>query len=1434
MIDTVIRLLLFLLCLLPFLLLALLNAKANLRRQYRDRQFPMPLLALLYCGLLLILLERITPLLVWLVGQIPPLLMSAGTHVSQWFDGALSWLGDGLYNLGTALDALLAQADDAYIGLFAGNALFLLVHIILKRFLITIFYAVFRSGGAVHDFCVEPFYEKDEESGFWCVRIHCGQARTFLRTMYAAALVLSAALVLLSCELYRAGLLAAPFYPVFGVLVLGEVYFFADGLTRRELQERLTGEEDDPSSIRNYVPLRQVLSGLFGDKLGAERTTVDNSLFSARTHDELLHALEESDDPKVEAYGRFMRLKMGSGLKPDHNYLASGLELLQGRSILFNNPFYYDLIPYIFYPMNRVMLRRRKVLIVLGRHDVEQDVAAWYDAGLTAVTNIPGMWTIGVLTSTPQELDVGIVSRSSVHDLALHEANEDFFRQVEFVVVMEPSKLVTTAQIGLNSIVRRCGEEGRRPTFCSMDKNCDGLLDSLSHLLLTSFTEVSATEHHRGISSYMCWEADGDHLQHRLLPNLSRFLGLGTELSFTALKNQVSQTQWYGGEAFPVVDMHWIAKQYYYDLLHYADLPTTQDTMDACFQVSPNLWNARRLPNQFLTVEDESCNMFEMRRVFSTRAENQGFVNILSPEYLLRDYMADNDGIFSADPKAIPCIVADYAPTPRNIILRLCLRMSAGLVSESEIRRELMLADLEHEVLPDSLWDGICRCCRCGGSLRPGREGQTTLVFLRGDKEAVFGPEVLSARKKFSMDTGRMETFYSLSDPAFISLLLGDLQNAGYIAEDERGARQYLGTELRGHVFQKYLPGQFFTFGGKYYEMLRVTSSGQVLVRRAADHISGRPAYRQIRTYRISNLTDSQTMGDRMDISGLHITKQYADISVETPGYWKLSRYSDFASGSTVWVNGVPERRYHAKQLLRIDLPDRDGLLTDKVCGTVALLFNEVFRTLFAENQPYIAAVVPGEAEAPVTYSLQVEDGPQDSRCIYIIEDSQLDLGLLVAVQRNLDRIFSIICDYLDWHTAALEASLNPPPQPEPAPPEPPPQQAEASPGFWKRLKDKIGGFFTRLFRRKPKPQEEPEQAPEEVPVPVPQETPEQETGPVPQPEPEAGPVPTAEQPQEQAEAPDSQEEAEPVAHLSSSASFSFESDQARTESGSPLERKPYHLRYYLLYGGTEVPGQLDVDGTLDFLRALGFGSSGLKQARDGRDMAEHIKSGKLTELAGVRRCDFCGAPLTGTEYEVLSDGRERCMPCSRSAVKTEEEFREIYQTIVENLNVFFGVKISAPVRVEMVNAKKLHRRLGKRFVPTGDFDGRVLGVAIRDKDGYSILVENGAPRIQSTMTIAHELIHIWQYLNWDRKEILRLYGKSRQLEIYEGMAKWGEIQYAYLIGEPEAARREELNTLLRNDAYGSGFRQYVERYPLSTEIQLKGETPFLDKHRPL
>lgn len=1468
MIETIIRLAWLLLALLPFLLLALLNKKANLKRAVRDRQFPMPAVTLIYCILLVIFLGWIDQWILRLMELLATLLTSAGTELTQALDGALSWLGELLQNMGAALSNLLETVDPAYILLFVGNTLILLVHILLKRILISIFQVVFKSGGSLHDLCAELFYEQDEESSFWYVCSHFGQARTYLKTMYYATMALSAALVLFSCELYRNDLLSVPFYPVFGLLIVGEIYFFADGLDRQELTSYLTGEADHANSVTNYVLLRKVLSKLFGDKLGAENTTVDSGLLAARTNDALLQQLEQSDDPKVEAYGRFMRKKVQSGLQLDHNYLASGLELLQEHSILFNNPFYYDLIPYVFYPMNRVMLRRKKVLIILGRHSVEDDIIAWCQEGLASISNIPGMWNIGVLSDAPQALDVGIISRSSVHDLALHEANDAFFQDVEFVVVVEPSKLVTTAQIGLNSIMRRCRQDGKQITFCSTDKNCDGLVDTLSHILLSSFTEVSATEHHKGVSSYMCWDGDGDHLQHRLLPNLSRYLGVGTELSFAALKNQVPVTEWYGGESFPVVDIHWIAKQYYYDLLHYAELPTSQEAMDEYFQTTPNLWNARIRENHFLTVEDEGNNMFEMKRLFSTRARNQGFVNIISPEYLLKDYMLENDGIFNADPKAIPYMVADYASTQRNIILRLCLRMSTGPVKEADIQQELMLGDMDHGELPNSLWHNICLHCGSRGTSRTDKAGNECLVFSHGAAETVFGIDTLQVKKKYSLEQGRMELLYSITDPKFISIVLGDLRNAGYIAEDEKGEKHYLGAELRGHVFQKYLPGQFFTFGGKYYEMLRVTSAGQVLVRRAADHITGRPAYRQIRNYYLSNVVDSEAMGDQMDIAGMHIVRQYADIRVETPAYWKLDQYNNFAGGSMVSINGVPNRVYQAKQLLRITLPNRDGMLTKEVCGTVALLFNEIFRTLFAENQPYIAAVMPGEAAAPTTYSLHGENGTElEDGCIYIIEDSQLDLGLLVTVQRSLNRIFSMLCDYLDWHMEAMELSMNPPPAQEPPDFTAPPAEEEPQPkkGFFRRLFQKIGNFFRKLFHRKPKENTMPPlmsvspgglgtEAPPADDTPVTKQ-PEPHSGT----EPESSSLhpeePSADQPSEaEAAVPDAGDKVSdqdvPSEEIAEDAddgspapaqenpapveqdSLHFEPEQVQAGGGGPISRKPYHLRCYLLYGGTQVPEQIDVQGTRDYLEALGFGNSELKQARAGRDTAERIGQDILRD--GSRCCDFCGVELTGTEYEILSDGRDRCITCSRTAVKTEEEFRAIYQTVVQNLEIFYGAKILASVRLEMVNAQKLHRRLGKRFVPTGKSDGRVLGVAIRDKKGYTILVENGAPRMQSTMTIAHELIHIWQYLNWDSKAILKLYGKAQEIEIYEGMAKWGEIQYAYLIGERALGKREELLTRMRDDEYGRGFNKYLARYPLSTDVQLPGQTPFTDKQKPL
>ena len=214
--------------------------------------------------------------------------------------------------------------------------------------------------------------------------------------------------------------------------------------------------------------------------------------------------------------------------------------------------------------------------------------------------------------------------------------------------------------------------------------------------------------------------------------------------------------------------------------------------------------------------------------------------------------------------------------------------------------------------------------------------------------------------------------------------------------------------------------------------MISMTTDGKVLLRRAADHINGRTYYRQLRKYILQNIELSNHMGAKREIAGLRINHCIADICVETNSYWQMSKYNDFETARLVNVSGIGNRHYYRKSILCIDFGNVAGY-SHEIGVTLTILLNETFRTLFAENQDYVVAVIPGEYQRPLTYSLcGTEENQLDENSIYIIEDSQLDVGLLVAVERSLDRILAIITDYLDWHFEILESSLH---SVQPAPP---------------------------------------------------------------------------------------------------------------------------------------------------------------------------------------------------------------------------------------------------------------------------------------------------------------------------------------------------------------------------------------------------------------
>lgn len=997
---------------LPFVVFAFLNSKANMKKKIRNQQYLMPIIAVIYSIVLLIFLSKLSSLLTTLFLKLADLLESI--HLIA--------IGEFIRDIYSSWGIYLASL------LF--NTVALILFVVIKRILTMCFSKIKVKRSSLVGSAVELFYFYDEQDECWYIKEHFGQARTFIKTIYFSSSFAAGLALLISFGLCMNHLISAPFYPVFAVIIIGEFAFFIDGLEKEEQKSELSLQADRSAHIAMYPLLRKPLKALFGDKLSAEGTTVNNVGITGGDVEDILTNLEKSGTHIGKNYAAFIRKKMVGGLKPNVNYVRSGYELATGKSLLFNTPFYDKLNPYVFYAMNRVLLTGGKVMIVLGRHGTEDDLYQWCESGIRQVSNVPNLWNISVLDDKKIEEDelpdIGIISRSSVHDLNLHKNNLAFLKSVSFVMVVEPSRLVTTAQIGLNLLIKNCGQE-HPITFCSMDRNCDGLVDALSHILMTNITEVSATEYPHGTSSFMYWTADSEYLQHRILPGVSRFLGMGTELSMVALKNQVKKTVWYGGDAFPVQDARWIAKQYYYDLLDYAQLPTTQETFDNCFQTSFNMCNERVHDYSYITVEDDRNNLFEIRRNFATIAEQQGFVNVISSEYMLREYMASNTDMFTADAKAIPYITADYARTRRNVILTLCLFLCIDSVQEETLRRHMMMLNLKSKDLAAELWQEICVIFSDQSEPDVDTYGNGILSVQKGNENVVQfkKDETLLYKRVYSVESGQFESVYTIENEAFARIILDDLQNASYIAEQD-SKDIYIGTELKGHVYQKYLPGQFFTLNGKYYQMVSATTDDRILVRRAADHIAGRLSYRQVRNYSINHLEDAQSMGDLKTVNDIDIHYQFADFTVATPGYWRLGAYNDFENGDLVIVNGVPARKYHHKQILKFDFSKLGDAFTDDIRMTLTNLINEVFVTLFADNQPFISAITPGNFEAPMTYSLTLSDGIENAdKCIFIVEDSQLDIGLLIAVERNVNRIFQIISDYLSWNDEQITESLN-------------------------------------------------------------------------------------------------------------------------------------------------------------------------------------------------------------------------------------------------------------------------------------------------------------------------------------------------------------------------------------------------------------------------
>lgn len=854
------------------------------------------------------------------------------------------------------------------------------------------------------------FYLYDEQYEHWYLRVEYHGVRRLFKAFYVVIVVLAVALFCAAGAWPSSPAFQNPFYPAFAVLLAGEVYFFLSGATKQEYLDEIEFDSDAAVRIFRYSKLQDALSHYFEDRLLHSFSRGRRKVRDA-SHTDFCEDLMHGKSFSARMAGAYFLALCNNGIigkdasvgsydELNHDVVLDTIRLLEGQSVMFASPFYRDYVPYLFLPVNAQLMRNNRVLFLYGVDGSEQEILSYAVDGLAFVNNVPNMWDIAPLKiDGSAKPDVGLLSFAELGDTCCILDNAAFFKEVGFVVVIDPSSLLATYQVGLSILAERL-TEGRTPTYCIFDRNSDGLVDSLSHALRVHLVEVGATEYCEGCSVGMFWDVDGEFLQHRLFPDVAHYLGVGSEIGLVALKKQIGKVSWAAESSAPLADQRWILGQYYGEIFGFANISQRQLEVDERFEFFSSLWSMGKEDNRFIIGEDELCNLFESYRQFATRGTREAFVNVLAPNYLLRDYMVGNADLFAKDPKAIPSFAPDFSKSRRNAIFSLVMMMAQGerKLSEEEVRSRLSYVGISgrdvYETLVGLLVDQFEVDSDYDSALP-----ENHIVVFESDE---YVPEKRAIVPK---------RYYGLSNGAQYAGCFRLLRNVPLLTEEPNGAKLLLGSRLYGHVYQSILPGNYLTIRGKYYQVVSITDETGVVLRRAADHFSHRRYYRQLRTYSVNFWEAGEEPGESRSIAGIRLSHGSASVTVSTSGYLDLKDYGDLCNSRKVTISGIPKRQYRNKDVLRIDL---DGAGAEATL-TIAVLMSEFFRTLYPEDYQFIAVLTAFSSglEEGILYGFK---GECPESCIYIVEDSLVDIGLISSIDRNIERIFELCWDYLDWH----------------------------------------------------------------------------------------------------------------------------------------------------------------------------------------------------------------------------------------------------------------------------------------------------------------------------------------------------------------------------------------------------------------------------------
>lgn len=788
------------------------------------------------------------------------------------------------------------------------------------------------------------------------------------------------------------------------------------------------GIRKDAREKKTVFDLTRLKTAYEGGKIQGLDLPLNKKIHNIRIDEAMydyIEKLRQNMEPDIRLFVDYLEKRRWSAKRHYHTgSLETAVRLIRGENLFCASPFYKDIDICIFFPAYLTVMKGKKVLVLAEDCGSLEELAQWLKQGIEEVQSLDDYYQVNILEETKDDADLGVLSFQDIYHPEDFGRLKKFFNKVGFVVVIEASGMLAGGQEAISNLAEGIGNPLDECKWLLCDNNAESVLDLFSHLLNKSFTYVSATPLPAEESMVGYWNVEEECM--RPWEPVKRYLGAELQAAEVAWCNGVERVTLYGEEMAPIYDMKWIFGQYYQQFHGRTKRGPHQYIMDEGIRMEISGNGCKMEKECFLIVEDCNFNCYEAARQYVTRASGKAAVHILSPNYLLRNFMKGREKAVEADPKYVAQFVPEYVNTRRNVAVHLIRKMLVCPVTETEIREELEKSE---------------------GWNQPfhGLEDVKMLVqwivpsenFLEEDFEVSY-----QSRYDKVKNTDIQEKCYRLSRGSIKRQFIRYFQKASYIDED--GKKRHINKLiLAGHLDQKYLKGQLAVFNGLYYEIIKrqITDYEYILhVRRASEQIWGHRYYRQDRSYELDKV--SEYLYTPVDCRGENfaVSSYTANIRVKTNGYYVCKGWNEMADAAYIALEeeDAQIRNYVSKQFLKINIAIEDLEEARMAAVQMACLFQESFCTFYPQQYHLLSVALDREqyitededvlkgvlADIKFKESDSAKMEENEEACFYIIEDSMEDMGLLRSIERNFERMRMLLSQYMQWNMEAEDEYL--------------------------------------------------------------------------------------------------------------------------------------------------------------------------------------------------------------------------------------------------------------------------------------------------------------------------------------------------------------------------------------------------------------------------